>query len=367
MTHRSFVIWLALAVVTFAGALASVLGQPGFQRAAVHDEMVFPALRADPTAASKVAIAGGESGITIVRGDDGVWQIEEKAGYPADLKKVRELINLLADTRFVEAKTALPESFARLEVEDPAGEGAKSRRITVSAGDGAVLADLILGKRSTQRTSREAFGSYLRRPDVEQAWLVNQEVRADRKVEDWLARQILNIAQGEIASIEVTPAEAEGYSLSRAEAEADFVLADAPEAEAASAGSEGEDASAEKTLDQAAVKRIASALYFLNLRDVRPRDGFEMPEARSVARLTSFDGLGVLAEIASLDDKHWAFFTAGYTGDDSADSEEAQAAKAKADELNAKLSPWVFEISKFEADRLRQSLDELYKKPDGTS
>ena len=359
MTHRSFVIWLVLAMVTFAVALISVFSQPGFQQAGNHDEVVFPELRADPNAAAKLAITAAGSEITLLRNDDGGWRVEDKSGYPADGKKVVGLIAALADTRFVEAKTALPESFSRLEVEDPTGESAKSRRITISSADDKVLTDLILGKRSTQRTSRDAFGSYLRRPDQQQAWLVNQEIQADRKIEDWLAREILNIAQGEIAAIEITPAESEGYSLSRAEAEADFVLADAPEATA-----RADDGAEEKTLDQGAVERIASALYFLNLRDVHPRKGFQMPEARSIARLTTFDGLGVLVEVASLDDKHWASFTVGYTGEDAADTESAKAVKAKAEKLNTKVMPWVFEISKFEADRLRQSLDELLTKRD---
>ena len=352
MTHRSFVVWLVLALVTLTGAVISVLSQPGFEQARVHDEVVFPTLHADPNAVAKIAYASGQTSFTLQRQDDGGWQVAEKSGYPAAAEKIRELVVALADTRFVEAKTSLPESFARLEVEEPGAEAAKSRRITLSAADGAVLADLVLGKRSTRRTGRESFGTYLRRPDSQQAWLVNQEIPADRKIEDWLDREILNIAQGEIAMMEITPAAGEGYSITRDQPEGDFVLEEAPE---------------DKTLDQGAVKRIASALYFLNLKDVEARDGFQMPEETSVARLTTYDGLGVLIEVASVEDRHWAFFTVGYTGDPDAESDEAKAAQARADDLNAKVGPWVFEISNFEADRLRQPLTELFKKDDGTS
>ncbi len=352
MTHRSLAVWLVLALITSTGAVISVLGQPGFQQARVHDEVVFPDLREDPNAASKLTLATDQGRFTLVRRDDGRWRAEEKSGYPADAKKIRELIAILADTRFVEAKTTLPEGFARLEVEDPDAEGAKSRRLTLTGAEGKVLADVILGKRSARRTSREKFGTYLRRPDRPQAWLVNQEIRIDRKIDEWLEREILNIAPGEIAGLEITPAEGAGYSISRDRPEGDFALADAPEG---------------KTLDQAAVKRIASALNFLNLQDVEPRETFEMPDARSVARLTTYDGLGVLAEVATQEDKHWAFFTIGYTGEAAEDTEEAKAAMAKADALNAKVGAWVFEITKFEADRLRQPLDELFAKSDGTS
>ena len=66
--------------------------------------------------------------------------------------KVRALVVALADMRLIEAKTSMPERYARLEVEDPEPEDAKSRLVRVESADGTVLAEVILGKRRHRLT-----------------------------------------------------------------------------------------------------------------------------------------------------------------------------------------------------------------------
>jgi len=394
MSARSFVIWLALAAVTLAGAVAAVLGQPEVREARLEGDPVFAALRENPDAVARITLGGAEGAITLARGEDGGWRAEEKAGYPVDAAKVRELVVTLADLRFVEPKTSAPALLPRLELEDPEGEDAKSRLLALADAAGESLGEAVIGKRSSARTGRDHFGSYLRRPDRDQAWLVNREVELDATVTDWLVKEIVNVSASEIAEIAVTPTEGEAYAAARGAREADFAVdAALPEG---------------KVLDQAAVKRLAGGVSYLTLSDVRPAAEVAFPETPAKARFTSFDGLVVEAEVATVDGKQWARFKAvsvpailppdsaptgepaeapaveqpaAERGDQAAEGEEqtaetkdeeletqlAAAAEERAAELNAKLAPWVYELTAFAADRLRTPLEKLAKDPDGTS
>ena len=54
--------------------------------------------------------------LTVTATDQG-WSLAEKAGYPIDPAKVRDLALALANLQLVEAKTADPKRLERLELE----------------------------------------------------------------------------------------------------------------------------------------------------------------------------------------------------------------------------------------------------------
>ena len=71
---------------------------------------LVPGLREQLNDINAITITGAENKVlaTLRRGADG-WTIAEKAGYPADLTKLREFLIKLADATVLEQKTSNPK------------------------------------------------------------------------------------------------------------------------------------------------------------------------------------------------------------------------------------------------------------------
>ncbi len=89
--------------------------------------------------------------------------------------KIRRIVLALADMTLVEPKTAKPDLYPRLEVEDP-GKG-KSTLVTIKDKSGAALARLIVGKQRYDRLGEGNDGVYVRKPGDPQSWLARGVAR----------------------------------------------------------------------------------------------------------------------------------------------------------------------------------------------
>ena len=85
--------------------------------------------------------------LTMVK-QDGIWVLEEKGGYYADIEKISQSLVELSSMETLEPKTKKPENFPELYVEDveaPEGTITNSIHVTAKAGD-ETLADLLVGR-----------------------------------------------------------------------------------------------------------------------------------------------------------------------------------------------------------------------------
>ncbi len=385
MSPRTFVIWWIAAAAAIAAAIVAVSGQPGLTTAAVSSDPAFPDLRARPDAVATVEIATAEARFTLERRDD-QWVAIDRYDYPVDAQQVLDLISALADMRLLEAKTSRPDRFARLEVEDVDRVDARSRHIRLTDGDGEVLAEAYIGKRVSQASRYATGGTYVRRGGDDRAWLASGSLDVSESVVDWLASEIVDIPRTEVRHVGAVPADGEAYAASRTDADAEMTLEDLPEGQ---------------TPDQTAVNRTASLLVGARLADVRPAAEIDMPDRRSFVSVTTFDGVQVLAELATVEGEPWAVFTARYVGplsedampaeDASEDNAEAdgdpagdeeapvaaegsedesaaaaEAARTRAEDVARSLDGWAFRLEDSIAERLNRSLEDLLA-DDGTS
>src|SRR5687768_8313947 len=226
MSLRVFLGLLAITALASIGALVVVLERPVTGPLRTVDEPAFPTLRENPDAVAKVVLTGPDGTLTLVRETGKRWSALERYGYPVDADKLRALIVALADMRLVEAKTSMPERYARLEVEDPEQEDAKSRLLRVESADGQVLAEVILGKRQHRLTGNQQAGTYLRRPGEAQSWLASGGVDLDTAIIDWLDEEVVDLDPARIGRIEIRPEAGEGYVARRDEPGAPLQLAD---------------------------------------------------------------------------------------------------------------------------------------------
>jgi hypothetical protein len=343
MNNRSF-IGLATATTLFAAAAigTTVFSDRPAQVAASH-EQVFPDLASNPDAVAKIVIETGAERFSLVRGDEG-WLAPEKHNYRASLSGVRKLIVGLADMRFAAAKTARPELFERLEVNDPSDE-ATSRLVRVEDSVGKILAEAIIGKRKYSLTGDQRQGTYLRMPGETQSWLVTGGLEVEEQLSHWLDRQIIDLANDKIQQIEINPAEGQSYTLARETADASFALDTVPGDRAVKDGE--------------TFGRLSSALSSLKFDDVRPLDASAAGVADATARFVTFDGLEVTAYLSSDGEMTWVRFEAQADGGDSSSQADVNA-------LIERFDAWQFAIPSYAADRFNIPLEEWLASSDGT-
>ncbi len=371
MNYRT-VTGLAAALVVL-GALALV-SQYDPQPPATGGGLLLPGLGEDLDQVTRVTVtgAGNEPVATLQREEDGGWTIAEKAGYPADVAKVRETLIGLAQARIVEAKTANPEFYDRLGVEAVENEAAGGITVTLMGTDSPV--SIIVG--DTEGTSQ----AYVREADQAQSFLIDRNPDVGSETTDWLATEIVAIPGPRVARVTVTHPDGEVVSVFKADPDQSNFDVDA--------------IPPDRELQYASIANVmGTVLANLRLQDVEPLADTEVPV--TVTEFLTFDGLAITAESFERDDEAWVSFRAQYrppvedsepqdaAEDASSDSEDipdgsvempeepADSAAppqdddadvaAEAEELNERLSGWRYRIANYQFDQMARRMSDLLR------
>ncbi|MCG6117419.1 MAG: DUF4340 domain-containing protein [Aquimonas sp.] len=237
----------------------------------------------------EVLAADGEP-ITLLREGDR-WQVREQHGYAANFGTLRELLLNLAQARRIEPRTANPGSYALLGVQDIDAEGATGveLRIQADSSDWRV----ILGQNNPR-----GVGTFVRVPGEAQSWLADRNLAAERSLQGWLQRELLDIAANRVASVVVQPAEGDEVRIEAAggEGPGDFRLVNLPQ---------GREAASEFVADA-----TAGFLSGLRIDDVALAEGWSPAEdaPRTQARFELREGLNVDVEVFGNANQAWGRF-----------------------------------------------------------
>jgi len=364
---------LAAALVVL-GAVA-LLAQYDPQPPAPGGGLLLPDLGEDLDRISQVSVVGAglESVATLVRGDDGSWTVAEKDGYAADVEKVRQTLISLAEARIVEPKTANPDFYDRLGVEDVEDAAAGGVAVMLAGADTPV--NVIVG--NTEGTSQV----YIRGADQAQSFLVDRNPDVGNETTDWLTTEILAIPGTRMARVAVTHPDGEVVTVSKADSEqSNFDVEEIPPG---------------REVQYASVANVmGNVLSNLNLQDVEPRT--EADEPVTVTEFVTFDGLVITAESVEREDEPWVAFRAEYRPpaevpeteddpaqeadvanaagevEDEADTEGTDVAAVEAEAggtdvaaealaLDQRLSPWRYRIASYQFDQMTRRLDDLLR------
>lgn len=254
--------------------------------------LMFPGIAEGLARAQRIVVTGSGKSSTLVR-QDGRWTLAERGSYPVQPQKMRALLAGLTELRLLEPRTADPVSFARLGVDDPATPSSTAVAMKVSAGDGTVLADLLLGHRSQRSQGGLPETVYVRRPAETRVWLAEGRIPADADPQSWLIRDILDISADRIAHITVIHGTDKLDFTRSGDA---MMLANPP------AGK----------LDEYRLGEVAKALEGVTLADVRPGALPGTPAGNAI--VTTTDGLVITVSVSREDQKLWASFTASGIG-----------------------------------------------------
>lgn len=343
MRPKIFLGWAIAAIVGAVAAVAVALGQPAIATVNLNTEQAFPALRSKPNDVSKVTVTTADGSFSLVRGKSGEWTAPDKFGYPADDKKVRELIVTMRDMKLIEPKTTRPDRFARLDVEDVTGKGAKSRKVRLETASGEVLAEAIVGKNRYRLTGLQDSGTYIRLAKGKRAWLASGKLSVGKTLADWLDREVVNLASDSVGRVDISPQGAQAYSVERPNKDTPFQLEPVPDG---------------RSVNKELIPPLASALAYVEFDDVKPRTDLALPAERHRAKVTTFDGVEVSVEVAKVGKADWAVFSARYAGDPAADTDAAKAARERAEKIDRRVRDWAYQIPEHVAKRLSKPIEE---------
>lgn len=346
----------ALAVATLiavVGAGYAVHQRAGQLASNTRAELLLPGLADRLGQAEQVELTQGKTVIRLARKGE-QWVAPDKADYPAKFEVVRRNLVALSDLKTLEAKTTKSDLHGRLQLDDPKGESTKAVGFTLKDAKGAVIADMVVGKRRTNLAGG-ADRSYVRKADDSQAWLVEGALDLRMDAAEWLEREIVNLPAQRFHEASTIQPDGKRLTVRRAKPDdADYAIVGLP-------------ANA-KIKSQFTVNGIAGALDGLTLDDVRSVSELEFKPAGGWAEFKSPDGLTIKVEIASWDEKSWVRLSAAYqtppAGTVSAG--EVKTPEQVQDEvkaINARLRAWAFLLNSYKLEKFQTKLAELLEDP----
>jgi hypothetical protein len=323
----------------------------------------FPELLDKVNAVSEITIRQHDGAITLKRGEDG-WRLVEKHDYPVLGDQVSKTVIGIGDLRLTEPKTRKPERHARLGVEDIAAEDAKSKLVALEDSEGKTLAEIIVG-RPYAGVGQE--GVYVRLPDDDQAWLADAELDIPGAEVGWLQQRIIHVSPKRVARLTTVQPDGEQLVIYKDSPDDEhFMFKDLPE---------GTVLKGETVADE-----TPSVLFAVDLLDVKPDSEIDFTGDVTRAAVKTFDGLVVEVETTRVEGATWARFSASSASPHDLDPDVAAEADfrspdevaAEADEINARVGGWAYQLNEWQADKLTVKLaafleGEIVEPPEGMS
>ena len=267
--------------------------------------------------------------------------------------------------------------FGRIHIDKGAGEAGKGTKIQLKDESGKLLASLLLGKPRESGGERSfPDGHYVTLDNDPTIYLIDTHfAHLQKKPSDWLDKALLKVEANEVKKISSLSADGKtiNYTFGRAEKGNDLEPTSLP---------------AKKKVDKSALNRLARSLSSLSMEDViDPSDdsvSIDLKKSNKV-EYHLFNGMiySVYPGKACPEDGQCYLKVEVDYQKPSAEEKPAADEKASNDEktspektseeidleakqLNKRLSPWVYVISKWQHDSFVTDLDKLLEKPDKT-
>jgi len=330
MTPKNFaMLGLVAAVSLVAALIVYSSGQPW--ATAKAGGPLFANLKGEAAGIERVAVSQGDARMTIEKSGER-WLVKEKNGFPASAEKVRALVLALTEANLAEAKTKREASLNILELEDPKSNSANSHLLQLTKADGTLLAEAIIGKTRPDAFGAGKAGTYVRRPNDPQAWLIDQDVIVGTKLGDWTRERLFDTKPESIKAVTIESEGDTSYDIVRDSDGRTFKLARMPDGKKLKFANSADD--------------IVDTLSSFKLNEARKLDSPEATAANAtsagIARLETDDGLKLYLKVRKDAAGHWMTLNAsGFNN----------GIKQAAD-LMALAGGWEFKIPAAQAERI---------------
>src|SRR6202021_4218053 len=205
MSRQRFTALLIVAVLAISGALY-LSARRNAQRE-TQNVALLAGLAGELNTVTSLSVRRGSAAPTVtVHEKDGRWTVAERGDYPADVSKLRKLLQALSDAKIVEQKTSDQTRFAIIGVEDPGLPGAAGTELGITAQDGKHA--VIIGKPIGE-------GNFARRSGENSSYSVEPGISFEAEPRYWIDSHLTDIAAANIQSIEIKPAAGPAYTVRR--------------------------------------------------------------------------------------------------------------------------------------------------------
>ncbi|MSQ88128.1 MAG: DUF4340 domain-containing protein [Betaproteobacteria bacterium] len=304
---------LVVLLIALGGGALLVREQQGSRKPADAGVLGQPLLKGlQASEVTAITIRQPKAAITIARKDER-WTIAERAGFPADVDKVREFVVKAIALKIGQSESVGEKDRARLLLD------AGGTAIEFLGVDGKPLARLTAGRKyfkSEPENAEKANGDgrYVALPDDEQRVLVVADplLQASTHSADWISKA--GFAAEKVKTMEVRHHDgaASSWKIERSGDNADWKLAGAR---------------SDEKLDSSKANAASYSLSLIELADVAPADakpedtGLDKP---LVVTATTLDGLNYTFKLGKLSgDNYYASVTiAGAPKPEGKDAEE---------------------------------------------
>jgi hypothetical protein len=351
MKPGTFYVFAGLTAAAVVAAAVAVSSQTDITSLTAGTDPAFPKLTENVNDVAKIEITNAKSAFSMTR-DGENWGMDQKDGYRVEFQKVKSAIVNLSNFKLIERKTADPERYERLELRDPSDDKAKSRKIVLKDGKGAVLADVVIGKINPNLFGTGGAGTYIRRADEKATWLARGQVELGEEPNNWMARQIVNYGQEKVRRVVVANPEGAEIILAKADVkDPNFKIENLPAGRAI------------KKKDEA--DPLAGVMWRMMFDDVQKAEKQEWPDKTWVAHYTVWDGFTVRIETAKFGEDYWGRFSAA-VDDSVTDPEKKAAAENTVAEINERTKGWTYMLTAGDSEKLTSSMEDYLAKPEGS-
>jgi Domain of unknown function (DUF4340) len=334
MTPRTFVKIALAAAASSLVALTVYAASAPWSETRTTGAKLAPALAASGAKPASIVIGQGTTALTLTVTAAGKWTIKDRNDYPAEAEPVRKLLVALAQAELVEPKTRNPDRYSVLELEDPTAKDAKSKSVRVLDAKGAVLADVIVGKRRFEAFGAGKSGTYVRSGKDNLTWLANTEIDAATDVKRWIKAGIFETDGAKLQDVKLEVVGEEALEIARVDGKLAF---------------KGVPGDGKKLKDPSAAETIARAAAQIEADDVRRLEQPPAGTGFSVVTLKGDKGLEIALRVRRDGDAAWVSVVA--TGDGEA--------KTTAEAVNAKARGWEFKVPTAKADAMLKTRKDL--------
>lgn len=349
MSKNTFILIALVLLAVMAGLYVLNRGEPQ------KPDLVFPELQTGLNEVTSFSLSKDSVMVTVEKSET-TWTVAQNLSYPADVSKLRTYLQKLAKTKRLERKTAKPELYSKLGVEDVTGESPGGLLVTLNAPEKTY--DLIVGKLAPSGSS------FTRIPDDAASWLVDQDLTADEGPVEWLDRDIVDLSADRIQAVIV---ETDGK-----------VLATSKENRAQTNFSVGNVPAGRELRSEGVANSLSTALKGLQLDDVQ-KQGSDDPQF--LAKFLCFDGLVVTVRGYEIDTTKWIQVSAGLdvdqatkyfpdpmqTADQDVDEQESVEkpepdlgiVQKEVDLINQTTSGWRYSVPDYKYDQINKQLEDM--------
>lgn len=363
MNTRNIIIALVTLIVVFTAWQTSRDKAPA---TTLRSESLYPDLVDQINEVTGITISSTETTTELARKQNS-WVVANRDNYPATFANVKNALLNIANATIVEPKTANPERYAQIGVADLDNADSKAVRVDIKGGPDGTLASLLIGneRRGSQLNARQF---YVRKSGEAGALLVEGELNASARPQDWVQPDVVNVATERVRRVTITATDGSAIVVSKEKPTDNFFsLENVPNGFTAKSRS--------------VISSLGAVLLDVKFENVAAFSKVQDADPVSTAEIRTFDGLVVNASRYALGDEHFVHFefafdpasivkpepaAADADGDDEAESQPSTpdsetTVAAEAAELNEKTARWIYALADYKDRMLDKRFDDMLK------